>query len=338
MLDRLPPEILDAILVLTYPPSPWPDDLDVDKERRQTLCRLSLVCRAVGSRSQRVLWRKLNFGERDGAKVERLVNRKTPLLEALLGACPGLKKLQSSSKSVSWEQLESLSVGTLALRNSELLLSFSPPSSSALAHLTFHDVVLSQKGADDLLQPGVLPLLRVFELSHCRSAHTGDRYFPSISSTFAQQLDLLLIRIVDTLKNPPPALLGLPTVVLVATPCHWNLPELFAQGLSHLHIPAHPSPTYTSIFVNDLVNDLLISLSPSTTLNSLSLPTTFMDDSRFTRFSLSNLQRRDELLKALKTSGVEMFWHDDVQPIFPKAFWAYAKRLKAEAAEQANEA
>ncbi|GAA6035746.1 hypothetical protein JCM8097_005680 [Rhodosporidiobolus ruineniae] len=128
MLDRLPPEILDAILVLTYPPSPWPDKDDVDKERRQSVTKLSLVCKAVSVIAQDLLWRKVSIVSEDLDVTRRLQKLKTPLkakvrttrtsshvalqeMLVVMPQCSGARKLQFSSNLA--KQLDMIQISNL---------------------------------------------------------------------------------------------------------------------------------------------------------------------------------------------------------------------------------
>ncbi|GAA6036086.1 hypothetical protein JCM8097_006606 [Rhodosporidiobolus ruineniae] len=140
MLDRLPPEILDTILVLTYPPSPWPDKDDVDKERRQNLRSLSLVSKAVGTRAQLLLWREFVVGHYHSlAAAGRGLNRQKSLAAEVrtvraYGAaavlevfskrktCTGTRNLQVARGWLSWKHVRGLPVETVQLRDLELLV------------------------------------------------------------------------------------------------------------------------------------------------------------------------------------------------------------------------
>jgi hypothetical protein len=57
MLDKLPPELIDHVLVLACPSTAWPDRLSCDRERHHTLFAASLVSKRIKERAQALLWR-----------------------------------------------------------------------------------------------------------------------------------------------------------------------------------------------------------------------------------------------------------------------------------------
>ncbi|GAA6035867.1 hypothetical protein JCM8097_005745 [Rhodosporidiobolus ruineniae] len=90
MLERLAPETLDHILVLTYPPSPWPDLVDADKQRRQILRAVCLVSSLLRLHAQRLLWRKVVLDDVEQVeRFQRAAKAQTELaLLYVLSHCP----------------------------------------------------------------------------------------------------------------------------------------------------------------------------------------------------------------------------------------------------------
>ncbi|GAA6035723.1 hypothetical protein JCM8097_005669 [Rhodosporidiobolus ruineniae] len=205
MLDRLPPEILHAILVLTYPPSPWPDQDGVDKKRRRTLTKLCLVFKAVGKRAQLLLWRKLRLRlVKTIEKATRLVKHRTPLVQAvrtirlvngdalektlpLIQACTGLRKVQLFGGWVSWRDLYGLDIRTLELLDIRVGLP-ADLEPSAVSRLTLQGVRMSKEAAMRFLQPETFPNLRVLTFG-LFSTPENDEYFPYVDPGLANQVD-----------------------------------------------------------------------------------------------------------------------------------------------------
>ncbi|GAA6035817.1 hypothetical protein JCM8097_005720 [Rhodosporidiobolus ruineniae] len=338
MLDRFPPEILDAILVLTYPPSPWPDTSDKDKERRQSLYRLSLVCRAVSAHAQQLLFRTLAVDPSKGplltclqvldtpyktsVQVIRMIRR--PILPAsaisalfpLVRQCSGTKKLQCTYGWITWEELSSLTLDTLEVYSAEIR---SEPSVGGLdlqplrlVRLTLFSVTAFEKASfERVLIPEVLPTLRVLCVSQCGDVGSAHGYFPPIPTQLAQQLDRVQLvhkRFGYLGDENPSVLYALPTAVL--TSC-----KLFSGK-------ARFTTTASSDF------NRLLNLVQTTSLTSLFLPISLHELNRTMSLSFDSL---DALLKASTAKKVEVVWHDEEGELsFSRAFWAYAKGLNAE--------
>ncbi|GAA6035798.1 hypothetical protein JCM8097_005710 [Rhodosporidiobolus ruineniae] len=328
MLDRLPSELLHQVLVLTYPPSPWPDKDDKDKERRQSLTKLSLVCKVISAVAQH-LWRKLSVVSEDELDFTRRLQKLETPLKAKVQTCPEVKKLQCTNGWTTWEQLSGFSsLRTIELFSLEIWPEPSPNPLSLqpfnLVHLSLLAVsVFQQDDFDRLLQPNILP---------------------NLSTLWVEQLDMIQI---SNLKSgfsggdePPTASFWtLPTVVLVTH-------ELFSAAILPKRLPALPSHvrivvapeigTHDDQVVSEDLGVLAASITLPNSLKSLVLPSFLR---RLDPSMPASVSKRDELLKACTAKKVDIVWHDEECVLsFSKAFWAYAKRLKAEAAAADNNA
>jgi hypothetical protein len=59
MLDKLPSELIDHVLVLACPPTEFPDRSYCNRERRHILFTASLVSKRIKERAQALLWREV---------------------------------------------------------------------------------------------------------------------------------------------------------------------------------------------------------------------------------------------------------------------------------------
>ncbi|GAA6035766.1 hypothetical protein JCM8097_005690 [Rhodosporidiobolus ruineniae] len=361
MLDRLPPEILDAILVLSYPPSPWPDEDDVDKERRQSLTKLSLVCKAVSAVAQDLLWRKLSFESDDDleltrrlqkletplrAKVRTVRTKKRAALQEMLVVvpqCPGVKKLQCTDGRTTLEQLSSFpTLRTIELFSLEI---WPEPSLNPLSLQPFNLVHLSllavyvfqQDDFDRLLQPDVLPNLLTLWIGHCGYHHALRGYVPLVSSNLAKQLDMIQISLryrPGGDEPPSPSFWTLPTAILVTHVLSppGVLPKPLPTLPSHVRIVVDPdSGAKSDTLVSKNLDSLASCITPLISLRTLVLPSFLR---RLDHSMPASVSKRDDLLKTCTAKKVDVVWHDEEAELsFSKAFWAYAKRLKAAALE-----
>ncbi|GAA6036154.1 hypothetical protein JCM8097_006644 [Rhodosporidiobolus ruineniae] len=311
MLDRLPPEILDAILVLTYPPSPWPDKDDKDSERRQTLTSLSL---------------KLETPLK--AKVRTMRTSSYVALQGMLVVVPQFRTIELFSVEI-WPEP---TVHPLLLQPFNLV------------HLSLLSVSVSQQDDfDRLLQVNVFPNLSTLWVGNCDHRHALRGYIPSVSSDLAQQLDMLQISNHEygmSGDEPPSASFWtLPTAVLVTH-------ELFSAR--YLPTPLPILPFHVRVVVapdfdaqsDTLVSEDLISLAacitPLISLKTLVLPSFLR---RLDHLMPASVGKREELLKACTAKKVDVVWHEGEGELsFSTAFWAHAKRLKAKTALEADEA
>jgi hypothetical protein len=121
MLDKLPPELINHILVLACPSPGWPDHLYLDGDPRCLLRNASLVSKRIKERAQTLLWREVVVEM--GKEVEVLASlvkgdetkglmaqtrppggserNELPMLTALALGFPQLKKVQF----VRWSEL-----------------------------------------------------------------------------------------------------------------------------------------------------------------------------------------------------------------------------------------
>ncbi|GAA6036074.1 hypothetical protein JCM8097_006600 [Rhodosporidiobolus ruineniae] len=343
MLDRLPPEILDAILVLTYSPAPWPDMSDKDKERRDSLYRFSLVCRALSFRAQILLWGLPGLAE--AVKTVR-TNGSAHSGDGLplLRACLGVKELQSVGGKAKWDDLAGLSLTTLDLRGIWLFL---PPTTLSLpvTRLSFLDMTISEDDSARLFTREVLPHVQALWLGKSLSPTSRGWRFPAVPPAFAQQLDLLVVESNEDTPVPP-SLLSLPTTVIVSANFGPDLSALIAlnpprirsiEASSAFEADGWTSPGFFDGLLSPQIAALtayVASPTPPTSLHLLRFLRT-LDPSNWPRFRATF----DVLLEACERNKVEVFWHDDDEAgAFPESFWAYAKRLKAEAAEGSTRA
>lgn len=77
MLNRLPLELLDEVLLLALPPpSPKSDDKQHSRQRQKLLRSLSFVCKSVGNRAQLLLWREIDLKtEQQTTKLAAILRR-----------------------------------------------------------------------------------------------------------------------------------------------------------------------------------------------------------------------------------------------------------------------
>jgi hypothetical protein len=73
MLDKLPPELIDNILVLACPSTSWPDRNRYDCLRRSFLYRCCLVSKGVKERAQALLWKNVVVESKRLAKSLKLL-------------------------------------------------------------------------------------------------------------------------------------------------------------------------------------------------------------------------------------------------------------------------
>ncbi|GAA6035861.1 hypothetical protein JCM8097_005742 [Rhodosporidiobolus ruineniae] len=359
MLDRLPPEILDAILVLTYPPSPWPDKNDVDRTRRRTLCHLCLTARAVRAQAHSLLWRKVVLGSTRRcdrflqtaeqrpdlvSSIRTMRTKGIKVLSKILPALPrwlGLRKLQCVGGRVSWEELSGLSVEILELWDVKLTAAVAPRP-TRVVRLTLVGVHLIIPDAKHLLQPEVFPQLRSFTFSPLFNVYTNWQ-LPEIPQLLARQLDLLVVQLVPNTVQLHERIHDLPTCVMVARELFSDVSfptvlQPYSLQPPHLCIlgPPTSSPlrhdaSYWDVRFVLTMRTLIDYVRSATPPRSLHLPS-FLPSLNPNRFPLTPPER-DSLLRWCASTGVEVFWHDasEEQPTFPRAFWEEAKRVKARA-------
>ncbi|GAA5869531.1 hypothetical protein JCM8547_001516 [Rhodosporidiobolus lusitaniae] len=339
MLDRLPPELIDHILLLAIPSLiPWPLDQDADAERRRilrTFCLVSHILRdqALDGCSLAEQVRVLDVRRLDGMhELEGLLRRVEGVQEVVfsgwrnarlsgLAALPDLSTLSFLGVQFSWKPTFRLSsLVQLNLKNGRF-----PPDYSSTLFAT-----------------SALPSLRVLAVGICTSS--TEQFIPSLSPSFLSQLDMVQMHATPSALNTvtlPPVYCDSPTPVLFTNP--WE-PSPTGHELLHLQTlrPRHLRILSMSLWsfvanthaANTLLTDLstFLHLPPSSSsspLLSLHLPSFLQSiNTTTTPVTYGLLQK---VLKRCEEGKVEVVWYEEGYEerwMISKGFWRWAKGWK----------
>ncbi|BGP15443.1 hypothetical protein JCM10213_005056 [Rhodosporidiobolus nylandii] len=363
MLDRLPLELLDEVLLLaTLPPSPAGPST-----RKTTLQACSLVNKAVGARAQPLLWREVEVAttkqvkaaakhaDQLGSLVRKLRLQTVavgplPRVLALGTVCSNLVEvdlsLHSSSK-VDLLDLESVPhLRTLTLQHLELVASAPSAFLTKLEHLSLRSVNAASAVYSSLLTQQSLPSLSALALA-LADTYVSDFFrnplaVSALPDLFRQQLLALQFR-ASQLGAFPSTCQASSNILLTRTHSDQALrPALARFAAPHVqlaYVPSIDETTYNYSYrsVRCALKALHVLVLSSSKPQSLHLPVSLHPDSTS---HLDTLRKNtDKLLRACEAQGVEVVWRTEG----PEADWKvsqdflrYVKDVKA--AKEAEDA
>ncbi|BGP13641.1 hypothetical protein JCM10213_007818 [Rhodosporidiobolus nylandii] len=335
MLDRLPPELLDEILDLPAPVLDWPAG---SRERKETLRRCCLVCKAVKARAQPLLWRDVDFssparvrdldkaalGKQELAELVRTFSR--GIVVSALPRFVNLVRLSlvNSADLVDLHafsflpalvdlHLETVSLSRLA---QERPLHFPSLGQLALLNVTFRTL----EEIKCLLDASVFPELRALSFAGLSCRTTSGTFFPSLPSQLRDRLDVLELyprnaSLFDEQVLAPPAVLVLGN--MVSSLRWWT----FASQVEHIRLPPlYPPPranedfgrdhTFNLMYLARITTDLhtLLDSKPPHRLRRLYVPTVPFSsaDSEKDTSAMPDVRAFKLILKACEAKGIEV--------------------------------
>ncbi|BGP15431.1 hypothetical protein JCM10213_005068 [Rhodosporidiobolus nylandii] len=367
MLDRLPPELLDEVLLLAIlPPSPAGSST-----RRTSLQACSLVSKAVGARAQPLLWREVELtttkqveaaakhADKLGSWVRSLQlatydPAQLPRGLALATACSNLVELDfllSMEDSVDLLDLKSIShVRILTLQNLELVASSASAFLPKLEHLSLRNVEAASAVYSSLFTQQSLPNLSALALAETYVLASQADFFrnplavSALPDLFRQQLLALQFR-ASELGASPSTCQASSNILLTRTHSDQALrPALAMFAAPHVqlaYVPSIDETTYSYSYrsVRRALKALHILVLSTSKPRSLHLPISLHPDSPP---HLAILRKNtDKLLRACEAQGVEVVWRTEG----PEADWKvsqdflrYVRNVKAAKEAQGAEA
>ncbi|GAA6036145.1 hypothetical protein JCM8097_006638 [Rhodosporidiobolus ruineniae] len=360
MLDRLPPELIDRILELTYRPAPFPDPDDVDQERRRTLSRCCLVCSALRERAQPLFHQEVALRKSDNASAffrllladeagEVSSRVKTvragfavgpAVLRSTLKKLPQLEAVHIAERRMLVGELADLAAPTICLSN-VTLTRYGPIRPTTIVSLSLH-IVNSSLSLNSFFSAELFPSLRALALGGLCGEdglvrpYEIQRTMQPPPAAFTDQLDMCQLysgnlRASEQLRMFPTTCALLDSRVIRHSDTR-RFPDVFPPHLRILfsHTIAKDPTSAKCLSISVMLRHLThLTQSPSP-LKSLHLPRLLL---HFLPSAPGDIQDRfQRLLTTYRAHDVELVYHDEDEDDMWKVsthFWRYARELKA---------
>ncbi|BGP13630.1 hypothetical protein JCM10213_007806 [Rhodosporidiobolus nylandii] len=338
MLDRLPAELLDEILDLAAPVLDWPAG---SRERRETLRRCCLVCKAVKARAQPLLWRDVDFSPPARVRdLDKAVSCKPELAELVktfkdkfaVSALPRLVNLVrlslvgtvslvdlhafSSFPDLADLHLQGVSLSRLA---QERPLHFPSIRQLALLNVTFRTL----EEMEILLDASILPELRALSIAGLSDGTTSRRVLPSLPPRLRDRLDVLEVYTSDV-SLLDERVLARPAVLVLGNIQNRSFTWLdHASQAEHIRLPPlnrlpevaegqdlSLDDIHNVIYLKRITADLhtLLASKPASRLRCLYVPTVPFSSavSEDDTSALEEVRAFKRMLKACEAKGIEV--------------------------------